>query len=350
MKKMDKVSADSGQKPEEPTLEQWSKLYEVAGVINKLAPWDFFWDRDLVTIMLPGREEPVYCSVMGRIGECYAIGIYPGYEAVMSYYRLANHPADEPFYFTGYEQNCLICHYGDREEVLPKDREILKKLGLRFRGRNEWIYFRAMQPGFFPWFIDAGQADILIQSLENFVMACRHLLEGKLEVDFEGGETLLRFYSPEKELWLNTAAKMPPIQFTLPALIIKDDILIARLKSKKQHNKQIEFEVAYFPAPIQARKEDRPYLPQLIMLADKKSGLPLNQHVFKPGETIEDAILEMIAGYIVKHGRPSVIYVRDNRTACYLDDLCRKLDIKLVQGKGMPVSNALFKSMLDFMG
>ena len=93
-------------------------MYDAAINIRQIAPWNYLWDMDLVIIRLPGREEPVYCSVMGRNGECYAIGVYPGFKAVGSFYRMADSASDDmAAYIAGLEQECLMCHFGDREEV-----------------------------------------------------------------------------------------------------------------------------------------------------------------------------------------------------------------------------------------
>ena len=48
---------------DKPTIEQWKELYDAAISIRQIAPWDYLWDMNLVVIRLPGREEPVYCSV-----------------------------------------------------------------------------------------------------------------------------------------------------------------------------------------------------------------------------------------------------------------------------------------------
>ena len=349
-KKRTKVIANK-----KPTLEQWKELYAVAQNINQLAPWNFLWESDLITVMLPEREEPVYCSVMGRGGECYAIGIYPGYESIDAFYRLAASANDEgnstfSSLVLGFEQDCLACHFGNREEVSPEDREVYSSLGLRFRGRDEWIYFRSMNPGYIPWHINYEQADLLIQVLQNFAMALTYLLSEKIEVDFEGGETLLRFYSPEKELWLNMAVKMPPRPVVIPKLIVDNDILMSQLKKCKFNGAQLEFESTYLPAPIQEKKSDRPRLPRLILLIDKKSGCPIDQHVADIDERIEVDILEMLTGYIKKFGRPASINVRDDRTGRYIEDFCQKLGIKLISGKELSAVDRMLEGMLSFMG
>ena len=66
-----------------------------------------------------------------------------------------------------------------------EDRAVLKQLGLRFRGRGQWIYFRYMIPGQFPWFLDAGQAELLTSALQNLFMLCKCYMEGKLKPDFD---------------------------------------------------------------------------------------------------------------------------------------------------------------------
>ena len=334
-------------KQSEPTLEQWKELYEVAKNIRKLAPWEYLWDTDLITLLLPGRKEPVYCSVMGRNRECYGIGVYPGYDSITRFYRITEADPDDPPFIAGFEQNCLMCFYGDRDDLSPKDREIIKSLDLRFRGKNEWIYFQAMEPGYYPWYINAIQAQLLIEALQNFAMACDHIRSGKITVNFDAGETLIRFYSPEKELWMNTAAKMPAIPAKQLNIRITDELMVARMSKKKQTKAELEMEVAYLPAPIQENKEERPYLPRLAVILDKSNGLVLDQHLFDKDENVTPVILDMLAGYIDKHGRPASINVRDDRAGLYIDDFCAKTGIEMITGDGVPAIDNMLAGMLN---
>jgi len=334
----------------EPSLEQWKDLYEVARNIRLIAPWNTLNEMNLITIMLPGREEPVYCSVIGQGGECYGVGVYPGYESVNDFYRLADAGDDEMCFLAGFEQNCMMCYFGDREELSNKEREILKSLNIRFRGRNEWIYFRAIEPGYFPWTIDSEQADLLISTLQNFAMACTYLLNNKLTVDFDGGETLLRYYSPEKELWLNQAVKMPPIPVITQRLIADDETLLAKLKRKKRSGVRLEFEATYLPVPIQENKNDKPYLARVLLLMDKGSGLVLGQHMAGKDDQIEMDILDMLTQYILKSGRPASINVRDDHTGRYIEDFCQKIDVEMIEGEGVPAVDRALGGMLNFLG
>ncbi|MCL2774481.1 MAG: hypothetical protein FWD71_14220 [Oscillospiraceae bacterium] len=336
----------------EPSVLQWSELYETANNIKKIAPWDYMWDSNLITVILPEHKEPFYCSVMGRNGECYAIGIYLGYKGIESLRRIVEGNLNgEPAFISGFEQNCLMCFFGDREELNDKDRDILKTLKLRFRGHNDWIYFRSMRPGYYPWHIDSEQADVLIQTLKNFIPAFTDLRDGKVNVDFENGETLIRSYSAEKDKWTNTVTRIEDvaIKVKIPAVIINDGALIEALKKQKKNSAALELEAAYLPAPIQENKNEAPYLGKIVILSDKRTCMPLGQSLIKPGEPVDEAIINILAGYIRKYGRPASLYVRDDRTAAFVDDLFRKIDVKLIIGMGMPSTDAILTNMLGFI-
>lgn len=98
------------------------------------------------------------------------------------------------------KQKSLSCNYGGREKSETQNHAIMKQLGLRFRGRNQWIYFRSMVLGQLPCFLDAEQVELLTSALQNLFMLCQHYMKGKLEVDFHAGETLTKWCDPERDM------------------------------------------------------------------------------------------------------------------------------------------------------
>lgn len=331
------------------STEQWRRLYEVAAELKRAEPWSVLWDADIVTIQLPDQEEPVFCSVMGQGGACFGIGVYPGYDAFSRLHRLMSEDRKSPSGMDAFEQKCLMCYYGDREEIEPRDRAVMQELGLKFRGRNQWIFFRALEPGYLPWFLDAEQVRLLTDALENLAMAFDYLLRGDIQVDFEGGETLLRFYSEERGEWLNTAIQFPPLPVQQCSLHLKDELLLARLKKQKKRNVALEIDSFYLPTPVQERKDEVPYLPRMTILADRTQGMLLDQHMAQPDEGPKGIPLDILVDYIETHGRPSAVYVRDDRIASILTETCAAIGVSLIAGEGMPTVDAFFEDMLDFM-
>ena len=57
--------------------------------------------------------------------------------------------------------------FGGRNELRKEDHEIIKRLGLRFRGANAWPAFRSYRPGYLPWFLEDDEIEVLRLILEQ---------------------------------------------------------------------------------------------------------------------------------------------------------------------------------------
>lgn len=332
-----------------PTTEQWQRLYDIASLLKTMAPWRMLWDMDIITIQLPDRKEPVFCSVLGQGGTCFGVGVYPDCDSLSRMLRMIADDQHDPNGMDAFEQRYLACYFGDREEIEPQDREVIKALGLRFRGRNQWIYFRAMEPGCAPWFLDAEQAALMTDVLGNLAMACDYLMQGKIQVNFEGGETFLRFFSEERQEWLNTAVPMPNLPNPQYSIHISDELFVARLKKQKKLNVRLELDSFYIPTPIQEKRTDIPRLPLVIALGDRDDGMILGQHIAQPDESREELLLTMLVNFIEEHGRPAALFVRDDRVGNLLAGICKEIGVPLKFGKGMPVIDEMFESLTDFL-
>jgi len=131
---------------------------------------------------------------MGKAGECIAIGTYVGVDAINGFYYIIDNPKISPTQYIRYQNN-LMCYFGDRNELSSKELKVIKDLGLKFRGKNEWIYFRAFETGYVPYILDERQVVQLTFVFQQLYMALKHFVEGKIKVDFESGNILKRQYA-----------------------------------------------------------------------------------------------------------------------------------------------------------
>ena len=168
-------------------------------------------------------------------------------------------------------------------------------------------------------------------------------------MDFEAGETLLRFYSEKRGEWLNVPAPMPAIPRQRPMLKLTDELLAARLKKQPKQDFRLELDSFFIQAPIQERRDELPYLPRLTILADRDNGQMLAQHLALPEEDPAGNVLAMLLGFMEERGRPAAVYVRDDRLGTLLKAVCAEIDVHLVAGQGMPVVDEIFEEMLDMM-
>ena len=318
-----------------PSIEQWESLYEVAENLKKLAPWRALYETDILVLQLPGRKEPVYCSVLGQGGLSYGNGIYTDHESLLRLNRIINQDSYRPELLT-LEQDCLMCHFGDREDIEAEDREVMKELGLRFRGKAQWIYFRSMIPGQFPWYLNADQAELLTAALQNLFMLCVCYMEGKLKVDFEAGKTLLRWYDEEKKLWFNGVIPMPTPKLDR-SLDLQDELLLARLKRKKKTSTRLELDSFYLPIPIHENKLSPPTGIHMALLVDRDSGVVLDQSTGGPDVPALTAAPSMFVNYMEECGRPSAVYVRSEWMGTLLRNTCKAVGVRLVESEGVPM-------------
>lgn len=145
-----------------PTNEEWRGLYEAAVRAKKMAAWEWM----TVGVQDPETREIGFVRVMGMLGEYYAISFYSNPEVLYSFLTIQEMGLDiNPDALLEIPQ--LHASFEDRGELHNKDREVIKELGLKLRGRKEWPMFRSYRPGFAPWFVESEEARLLTRALNQ---------------------------------------------------------------------------------------------------------------------------------------------------------------------------------------
>jgi hypothetical protein len=315
---------------EKATLEEWKELYEVTVKIKELNPWKYFWDVDIITLILPENEEPVYCSVMGRGGEFYGIGFYFGFDALDNFYKIIETTDMPPEQIQRFqEDNVIICYFGDREELFKEELQIVKALGLKFRGRNNWIYFRSFKKGYAPYILNKEEVLKQTAIMRHLLQALKNYIEEDIVVNFEEGETLVHKYDEQKNEWVTLAAPLllPQRKYLIP--ILKDELLLSRMAKQTTTSAEIEVDIAYLNTIIRDKEYDRPIAGRICILADSKSGMIIDQHILSPEDNEVQYIFDMVIPYILNMGKPKKIFVRDEYLFHLLVDLCERTKIGL---------------------
>lgn len=181
-------------------------------------------------------------------------------------------------------QDCLMCSFEDRNELTGADRKQIKDLGLTFRGKNAWPMFRRMEPGFYPWSIDAKECVFLTQAIPQVLVIVEDIQVGKVSMDLTQGQSILRYRSDnqQKQEWLSKEIKIPNPERSYQVPPIRDEQLIHQIKqSGKMGNAILQTDICYIPSPVQEKKEDRPYYPHLFFLTDKESGMIMDVEVYE---------------------------------------------------------------------
>lgn len=318
----------------EATLEQWKELYDVAVKIKELKPWEYLWDADIITLALPNREL-ICCSVLGAGGECFGIVAYIGNDAINNFYNMFKKKDVPPEQMYRYQDdNVIACNFGSREELTSRELRLIKDLGLKFRGKNNWNYFHSFKRGYTPYILDQEEVLLETEILKHLYMSLKaYIIEG-LKVDFENGNTLMRMYSSEEKLWLNFQApiQIPEKQYMIP--ILEDEILVLNLSKKKQLKQIWELDIAYLGTTVNDKLYERPVAGRVCILGESNTGMVINQDMLSPTDNDIQAIFNVVIYPMMEFGRPEKIIVRDEYIYYILKDLCERTKVKLeIKGK-----------------
>lgn len=270
-----------------PKVREWRTLYEATARVKELAPWEWMTEADMFAVRDPENGDLGFVSVMGMLGEHYAVSLYLGSEGIHGFLDMQEMgPFMDPDALIQIPQ--LQASFEDREELDKKDRELIKELGLKFRGRNAWPMFRSYRPSFFPWFLESEEARFLSVALEQLAdVAPRFKEDSSLLEPSDGENFLLR--EPRREggtlLWEDSATGVPPLDAP-PIEVEMEAAKIEALGSLPRREARLEVDFFMFPVP--ARNEgNRPYFPHMLLTVDTGSGMVLGSELLAPDPSLE---------------------------------------------------------------
>jgi len=336
-----------------PTTEQLRKLYEEATEFKKLQPWKWLYDMDLICVENPKDGTVGYCSVMGRGGDHYALGVYLGDKGLMGFIEVLDQEGI-PNHQVMHYQDCLMASFEDRVLLSPQDRKEIKSLGLSFRGRNAWPVFRRHEEGYHPWYINEEECVFLTHALEQTRFVATRVKEGKLPMDMERGQTILRRSKGQGEHleWESVKIQLDIPHREYQPLIIEDEMLIKKLKNAKSlGGGHLEVDCCFLPGMIQKKRTDRPYYPKAFLIADHETGMILKFETYGSKEEDVNMTMNTMIQFCLEIGVPKKIIVRSAFMQNVLSDFCRISGIEIQLSTRLPAIDEMMEAMSrDFNG
>ncbi len=167
-----------------PSFSNLQTLYGLASELLELRPWELLNDSDLILVRAGAGGQMCYCSVMGALGEVYSMHAYIGAESFRLFRAILAEEITDPFEFLA-RQHSVSVEFVPRSELERQDRELLGWLGHpKGKGIGSPI-FRAIRPGYFPWFVSAEEAETLGECIRAVLVVCSAIL-GEKPVKFWG--------------------------------------------------------------------------------------------------------------------------------------------------------------------
>jgi uncharacterized protein DUF6930 len=160
-----------------PSFQALRSLHLASLQLGAQGPWNVLAEDQLVLVRSNAHPELCYCSVMGALGESYTIHVYIGAGSFETFRKLqaAKLKGAHEFYAS---QHSVSLEFANWAELEKQDRELLAALGHPQKRGARYPVFRALRPGFYPWFVNAEEADILSDCIHAVSMVCSMVAGG----------------------------------------------------------------------------------------------------------------------------------------------------------------------------
>jgi len=337
-----------------PKIEEWDKLYKTAIKIKDIAPWEWLEEHDLFAVQNPDSNEIGFVSIMGAIGEHYAISVYLGEKGFYGFWDFQQSMPNKYSYQKLFEIPQLQVSFEDRNMLHPMDREIIKKLGLTFRGKQCWPMFRSYRPGFFPWYLDRDEARFLQCVLDQTIEVTLRSKQDHSLLRPDDDESYLlrkRIKKDGKILWQDSTLKvLPPAPYPIEFSV--NMFAIEILKKLTPSTIAIEIDVFMFAEPVKEQGM-RPFYPYVLMLVDANNGLIVGNELLQPIPTLESmwsTVPSHVAEILAKlQLLPKTILVNSDLLYQLLLQLSENLGVSIKLTEKLPNIDQARASFMEFL-
>jgi len=333
-----------------PTLDEWRRLYKAAMRLKDLAPWKWMEETDLFGVQNPETSELGFASIMGQLGEHLALALYLGQEGLSMFWNYeavaAYAPAEELL-----EIPHLQASFEDRDQLSERDRQVIKGLGLKFRGRQAWPMFRSYRPGSCPYYLEPAEARFLTCALEQAAELAPRVGDNPELLNPPGEDTYLVRVPREEAgrlVWEDRVQTVPLVE-PEPISIPMDLDLLEALKELPQ---TLTLEADLFLAPICIGERDtRPYFPYMLMAVEAEHGFVLASELMEPRPTPQAAKgqvpLKLVSRLTQLGSAPREVRVRTPLLFALLQPLAEEVGFQLTPVSAMPMLDEAKEFMLS---
>ena len=313
-----------------PSLDDWKKLYDLMAQLKDLAPWDWMEEDDIFGIQMPETGDLGFVSVMGALGEHLAIAVYQGIKGLSGFWQMhAKGPKLTAEFVLQIPQ--LQASFEDRDLISKEDREVMKKLGLKYRGAQAWPQFRSYRPGCFPWLIEKEEAKMLICTLEQVLqVAPRFKEDPKILTPTDTiHDYLVRVYDNGK--WED---RVQHIEFREDKTInvVMDEEALEHLRALMPGKLTLEIDLSMMDEPVQEKRKERPFFPFMLILVDQDSGMILGIDMLTPLPSLEEMwshVPAIVVEKLAQNIPPREIQVKDDMLYFLLQPVAQELGFSI---------------------
>jgi hypothetical protein len=277
---------------------EWADLYQKAMDFKEMAPWQWMTDAELFGVENPRDSEIGWCTVLGNEGLEFGLLVFLGAEGFQMYHRIITGGGDANSFEVWAKAPLLSMMFVDRQELQQQDLDLIRSLGLRFRGKNAWPHFRSHRPGYLPWYLEKNEVVFLSIIVQQAIDVAKRVHEGQLDLfeEIDADMILTRYYSAGQWLedWRKPGVPSRRVNVTAPL----DAAQLSGLrKAAKELRGSWEFDIFLLPTAV-SEGASRPYYPTCVLVVEGGSGFIVGTELMGPHPTLaerQEAVIRILA-------------------------------------------------------
>ncbi|MGC8970684.1 MAG: DUF7309 domain-containing protein [bacterium] len=266
-----------------PSVEEWKRLFELVEKFKNLESWYWMGYGDVFGVQDPNTGTICYFNVIAfemEDSEVYGLAVYIGKDGLSSLLEMLDevHDDEEQFFYN----DLIIIQFVDRKILTKEDLEIIKKVGLKFRGKNNWILFRRCIPGYIPRMLNKEEVNLLNSVLDQAIDVCLMFKENPNLKSMD--KVLIRTCKKEdsKVIWEDEQVSL---DYPDEELIVYDtnEIIEKGINEIKPKKTLDEWAIDFFflPNPVQDEESGDIYFPYLGIVMNNIMKTGINLEMFK---------------------------------------------------------------------
>jgi hypothetical protein len=348
------------------------RLYDLAYQYKSTKLWKRLYDSELFAIRLADGSLG-YISIMGDLGEHIAISLYIGRSGLDSFrnmYELESAVSEMARYELMLSQDCIQCSFENRDELHPLEIEEVKAYakakGITLKGPKAFAQFKVYKPNHYPWFLKTEEDRLSVSEAIEAAIALSERLKtiDKKSLGFKTGAPYDRdipLIEKKNGSYEFGAISLPPRQEPdYPSPVLRDELLAARLKKKKDRKASWSCEVILIPKPVSdetaegggvvSMPEAAPVFPFTLLVVDMDAEMIITTDIIADYDNDCDRLLSYFAESMETEGVPREFVVRDRRTKTLLSRFSEQIGVKLTFREDIPILDSIEEDMFESFG
>jgi hypothetical protein len=258
--------------------------------------------------------------------------------------------------------------FGHKSDLSKEQLALIKRLKLKPKGRNAWVYVDDYTPGFLPAFaLTPSQASLLeaalsqllevaprVQQDEKLLYPSEHEMEEALEDD--DTPNMLFWRVPQKnadsgEITWRDEKREVPLPTPAPLNMFFDIQQLEKVRKLPKYKTPVELDVSILPTPFED-DSPRPYFPYLLLAVNARTQEVIFTEVLRPLPSLQamyDSFAMTVLGKFIEQGKlPSKIHSSNPLTEYLLKPLTSALKIKVELRDRLPALDIAMGTALQF--